>query len=319
MKKSDLRAKLFIPYKFIKKIIGSPLHLPYTCEGQKASNLIKNKLLCDEPCMICRYGNCELNAIIAYLNIYERKNIAARIFNYFLEDQPIYFTTKTKNMMFNNAGFFPATKEYISEFAKIMIESTRYIDIFATWKPGELRLSKYFPENMQIIPLCDLEPYFHDQPWTKALEGRKVLIIHPFADSIHKQYPKHNNLFRNQNMLPDFDLKVLKAVQSSAGEKTKFKTWFDALNDMCNKIDNIDFDIAIIGAGAYGFPLAAHIKRIGKKAVHLAGATQILFGIKGNRWDRWERYRNLYNEHWIRPSEEEKPKNSNIVENSTYW
>lgn len=49
---------------------------------------------------------------------------------------------------------------------------------------------------------------------------------------------------------------------------------------MKDEIDKRDYDIALIGCGAYGFPLAAHIKRSGKKAVHLGGALQLLFGIK---------------------------------------
>ena len=51
------------------------------------------------------------------------------------------------------------------------------------------------------------------------------------------------------------------------------------------QIDKEDFDICLIGAGAYGFPLAAYVKRKGKKAVHLGGALQLLFGIKGSRWE----------------------------------
>ena len=46
----------------------------------------------------------------------------------------------------------------------------------------------------------------------------------------------------------------------------------------------IDFDTAIIGCGAYGFPLAAKLKAAGKQAFHMGGATQLLFGIKGSRW-----------------------------------
>ncbi|WP_274095727.1 hypothetical protein [Riemerella anatipestifer] len=41
-------------------------------------------------------------------------------------------------------------------------------------------------------------------------------------------------------------------------------TWFDALEDMKNKIDLVDFDVAIIGCGAYGLPLASYIKNKGK-------------------------------------------------------
>ena len=42
-----------------------------------------------------------------------------------------------------------------------------------------------------------------------------------------------------------------------------------------------DFDVALIGCGAYGFPLAAKLKTAGKQAIHLGGVLQALFGIKG--------------------------------------
>ena len=35
--------------------------------------------------------------------------------------------------------------------------------------------------------------------------------------------------------------------------------------------------------------LAAHVKRLGKRAVHLRGATQILFSIKGKHWEAHDR------------------------------
>ena len=80
----------------------------------------------------------------------------------------------------------------------------------------------------------------------------------------------------------------------------------------------MDFDIAIIGCGAYGFHLAAHVKRIGKKAVHLGGATQALFGIIGKRWEN-NKVSFYINENWIRPLLEEIPENANTVEGGCYW
>jgi cation diffusion facilitator CzcD-associated flavoprotein CzcO len=92
---------------------------------------------------------------------------------------------------------------------------------------------------------------------------------------------------------------------------------------MKRKIDQSDYDICIIGAGAYGFPLAAHVKRMGKKAIHLGGVTQLLFGIKGRRWvDNpilFYPYINLYNEHWTYPSLEDKPTGAGKVEDACYW
>jgi threonine dehydrogenase-like Zn-dependent dehydrogenase len=38
---------------------------------------------------------------------------------------------------------------------------------------------------------------------------------------------------------------------------------------MIDEIGKIDFDVAILGCGAYGLPLAAAIKGMGKQAIHL--------------------------------------------------
>ena len=100
-----------------------------------------------------------------------------------------------------------------------------------------------------------------------------------------------------------------------------YKDWFEALEDMKSKINNIDFDIAIIVAGAYGIFLADYCKNLCKKAVHVGGATQILFGIAGKRWDlEYPVIRdNYYNEYWTRPSENERPKGASKVEGGCYW
>jgi hypothetical protein len=135
--------------------------------------------------------------------------------------------------------------------------------------------------------------------------GRTVLVIHPFEASIRKQYEKRASLFDDQRMLPEFTLRTLKAVQSLGEDTMGFKTWFEALDWMCTRTREITFDVALIGAGAYGLPLAAYVKGLGRKAVHLGGATQIMFGIRGRRWDEWTIFQNLYNEHWARPLAEE--------------
>ena len=124
--------------------------------------------------------------------------------------------------------------------------------------------------------------------------------------------------------MPEFELKTIRAVQTITGEPSEFKDWFEALEAMKKQIDEIDFDICLIGAGAYGFPLAAHVKRIGRKSIHMGGSLQLLFGIRGNRWDNEKvvgkvNYQDLFNEHWVRPLEEETPAKKNNVEGGCYW
>jgi hypothetical protein len=115
-----------------------------------------------------------------------------------------------------------------------------------------------------------------------------VLVVHPFTESIKNSIlEKRQLLFDDQTVLPEFELKTVKAVQSIARSKVGFKDWFDAYNYMCDEIAKNDFEIAIIGAGAYGLPLASFVKRLGRQAIHMGRVTQILFGIKGMRWKRW--------------------------------
>jgi hypothetical protein len=118
--------------------------------------------------------------------------------------------------------------------------------------------------------------------------------------------------------LPDFELRTLKAVQTAAGEiDPRFNTWFDALAYMKSEMDKIDYDVAIIGCGAYGFLLAQYAKQRGKIGLHIGGGTQVVFGIMGKRWENTSKH--AVNEYWVRPSREETPKNANGVENGCYW
>jgi hypothetical protein len=44
------------------------------------------------------------------------------------------------------------------------------------------------PNRPLLAPFESLEPYFHPQPWSSALTGRRVLEVHPFARSIASQF-----------------------------------------------------------------------------------------------------------------------------------
>jgi hypothetical protein len=136
-----------------------------------------------------------------------------------------------------------------------------------SWLAHE-RLFEEVLQNSAKIHFELLNPFFSKIPWTKALEGKKVLVVHPFATTIEKQYIKRELLFKD-NLLPEFELQTIKAVQSIAGSPTQFTDWFVALDYIKTEIDKHDYDICLIGCGAYGFPLAAHVKRTGKKALYV--------------------------------------------------
>lgn len=287
-------------------------------DGTVVQDYIRNLLSSEQPCMIARFGSVELQAVVDYLNPPTLKN-AIR----FVKGKvPVWgYSPSTIRTMHINAGFFPATKPMLGRFGQLMVECMSVVDILGSWRPEESAVMPYMPQAVRV-PLYTLEPYYFDNPWTPAMEGKKVLVIHPFEDTIRKQHDKgrYEHLFADNRLTPNYELQTIKAVQSIAGNKPdEFDDWFQALDWMKSEIDKREFDIAIIGCGAYGFPLAAHVKQIGKKAVHLGGAVQNLFGIRSNASEKNKNLARLINDCWVRPSQSETPKGIEKVENSRYW
>lgn len=294
IKKAIKDFKFKIDYRNIKILTES--------EGNLEISKMLNQ---DGAKMIARCGATEMRCISEYLNPkFDGK-----------------FSSRIKREISDLSGVFPANDEVLSEFCNEYIKAVLEADILALWGVGaESKVIKQNHGKSIFVPLRSLEPYYFEKPWSKILENRKVLVIHPFKDSIITQYSKRENLFNNRDILPKFEkIECIRAVQTIAGSGSEFKSWFEALEYMKTEISKIDFDIAIIGAGAYSLPLAAYVKSIGKKSIQLSGATQILFGIKGKRWDKHEVISNLYNDYWIRPSDKETPNNSNVVEGGSYW
>lgn len=302
--------------------------LPQPCPLNKEmspdiiSNHIREKLLSPEPCMLSRFGAVEIGCVVNYLGIYHQKR---KIIKYIKgEAFPWWWEEETMYPMRNNAGFFSATPELLKRFSEMMIEDMPLIDILASWRFEE----KYFSKELQNAYKIDFEPYnpfWSDVPWTAALENKKVLVVHPFAETIQKQYLRKELIHKDPRVLPTFDLQTIKAIQTIGNQgDNRFETWFDALEFMKSEIDKKDYDICLLGCGAYGFPLAAHIKRSGKKAVHLGGSLQLLFGIRGARWENNNynatyNYSKLMNEYWVKPSKTETPFKAQQVEEGCYW
>lgn len=289
--------------------------LKFDKSGQDASDYIKALLISENPVMICRFGSTELTAIVNC-----KYNISfSNAFKYVTKQiDTIGYANNTAAHMYQLSGFFPSTKKNLNRFSKDMINLMPMVDILGSWRLEEMLFDTEL-SNAIKVPLDNLEPYIHQNPWSEILKNKKVLVIHPFEESIVEQYQRHDLLFDDQRVLPEFELITIKAVQSLGNEPSGFESWFDALDYMKSEIDKQDFDIAIIGCGAYGFPLAAYVKSIGKKAVHLGGATQMLFGIKSKAWEEQPQFHRFINEYWVRPKENERPANFKKVESGRYW
>lgn len=298
---------------------------PCETNKEKIQQIVYDKIMSGKPLMIARFGSieCDVCENVRYTFYKKRSNWKFICW----KGQPNFINPYVVPLFSKNAGFFPSDDiEALKRFYHLMVECMSQVDVLNSWCYNEAD----FKDELKNAIKVDRErmtPLLTKQPWTRALKGKKVLVIHPFADTIIKQYSRRKKIFPNDiDILPEFDLKVMKAIQTAGGAQSKFKDWFEALEYMKNEMDSYDYDICLIGCGAYGFPLAAHAKRNGKQAIHLGGVLQLLFGIKGKRWETVNEYldeypytKTYYNEFWVRPSADETPVNAMGVEGSCYW
>lgn len=316
--------------KVYRQVVRPTFALP-ECEydRNRANEILLNILQAEKPCMISRFGTGEIGIVSNYLQVHASNAFLTKCYQYVVDDcgLPIWDKLFFRSMR-NNAGIFPESIETLERFSERYLQDTPLIDILGSFNYTE----RFMPLRNDVVNVhleC-LYPFWAEKPWTLALRGKKVLVVHPFTETIKAQYSCRAKLFDNPELLPDFELKTLKAVQSNAGAEVPYKDWFEALEWMEDEMARINFDICVLGCGAYGLPLAATAKRMGKKAIHMGGGSQLLFGIKGKRWDNdgyhWKtlhklytNYSSLYNDYWVRPSQAETPKSAQNVEGACYW
>ena len=306
--------------------VGNPW--PKADEWESTNALLTNLFESEEPCFVGRIGTVECTVLVNYLTVHSKEPLWRKYLNYITDNtrMPFWETGKPFVELQNNAGFFNKKGVSIADvekFAETYLKEIPTMDVCGRFSYPEKFLP--FNKDCKMVQLESLYPFFSEKPWMKIFEGKKVLVVHPFKETILSQYHVHRKqLFRNPDTLPDFQLDVIQAVQTLAGENCRFANWFEALDYMKGEVDKRDFDLLIVGCGAYGLPLASFAKSLKKKAIHLGGGTQLLFGIKGKRWEgRYHgddtRFADLFNEYWVYPSENEKPKNAVKVEGGCYW
>jgi hypothetical protein len=220
-----------------------------------------------------------------------------------------------------NAGVYPPEPPIFSRFCKTYAQALTSLDVLAVWfNFGEYAARRRFAPQASLTELDALEPYYNDRPWSQHLAGKRVLVVSPFASTIEAQYQRRQEIWRAKpEVLPDFQLRMVRVPLSSYLVSPPYPDWFAALEAMRQQMAAAPFDAAIVGAGAWSLPLVAYAKSLGAWAIHLGGVTQILFGIRGRRWEKNERIMAFCNEAWVRPSASERPGNLAAIEGGCYW
>ncbi len=297
--------------------VPSSLRMRLFHKGKRTDRFIKEKditmeksdaLLCSyidsgKPFCAIRFGAVELSC----LNNHEKIELGFKK----------SYKGSVQYSMKNNAGYFPVDQPSLQRYGDVLLPLLKGTDILGI---SGVHMEEYFKIHYCMeakIALYEaMEPL--QGSWSSHLKGKKVLVISPFEEDILSQYSKRESLFpKDSNILPEFTLLTIAAPLTCADAKPESTDFFAELEKMEKAMERLDFDIALIGAGAYGSFLALKAKSLGKQAIQTGGATMTLFGIMGRRWETRPHVAQYKNSSWIRPSK--KPEGYSKIEKGAYW
>lgn len=310
-------AKRYTPWDWVKSLKVKK-SINYTEADRFIFSLISSK----KSGLVGRLGGTEGRFLGEYLKLKRLEKIGIPI------ALAAKFSSRWKRRraeVFLQAGFYSGDWQEVDEFSSEYLEALELTDILGAWGVAFTWVEgiNLDTKSTQVIPVGFtapwVEPYVTEQkPWALALEGKKVLVVSGFAESIASQHKRISKVFENVEY-PSFELQVLRAPIVAGARDLSGKSWFELLGEMRKSISDLDFDVALIAAGAFSYPLAAHVKKIGKIGIHCGGGLQLFFGVMGNRWNNSPEVLKYVNENWVRPSKSETPLSADQIENACYW
>jgi len=296
--KEDL---IFKPGYFNREVLGK----------KQLSTLIREKL---DTCaqgkafFLCRPGNTECAILGQYLEKccgYRKR-----------------YGDTWRGWLLKTSGFFSDDEDDtdIDRYSKMMLDAMSLIDIFMVWHPIYMDVVANYLAPQAVLSVNEILDYDTNRTsWVSGLADKKVLVVSSFSESIKYQYERRDELAKYPGaLLPKFELKTYQMLQTQCNQRCGFNSWFDAYSKVESDVLAIDFDVAIVGAGAYALPLCAAIKRSGRSAIEACSHTPTLFGVVCKRYVEDGTLARCGTKSWIRPMED-PPEYAKEIEDGCYW
>ena len=298
-----------------KKILDKTLAL--------GDDIIAKAIDSGEPKLIGRLGGTEARVLECYLDVFKGKSW----FDPFATIFSLVTFTKRLRQLNSLSGVYPIKRKILRYFITQQFKGLKAIDVLGCWGSTFTWVEKYGFKSAgnKIVSHHSVAPWVEKfptnsrsfQPWANSLNGKKILVISGFSKSFESQFKRIERVFP-VDLYPKFSAQFIKSPISMGGLNDG-KTWVDHLERMKKEMEQSDFDVALISAGAYALPLAHHAKKLGKIGITCGGELQLFFGVIGKRWEHMEKVTKYRNEFWIRPSEDERPANWREIEDGCYW
>jgi hypothetical protein len=200
------------------------------------------------------------------------------------------------------------------EITQFFVHEGLVMNLLNTFKDDFIK--KYNISNLKILNGTEFQDRINDI--FAMMNNKKVLVISSF-DGLVKSQVESGNLKKIYENYPN--IKKLETIKFPYcfHNNGPHQDYFETLNVVFEEIKQIDFDIAILGCGAYGHMLCHKIdKELKKDAIYVGGSIQTLFGIISSR--EKEHGKIKYNDYWISEIPlEYRPPNYKLIENGCYW
>ncbi len=159
--------------------------------------------------------------------------------------------------------------------------------------------------------------------WLELLRGRRVLIVCPFAEFLRTRaqadtYEAAWSSVGKRWFEPEAVSSLELPYGFDPATQARYGSALELLDEVAAAIDELDFEVVLIGAGGLGIPLATRVKEAGRAGLSLGGHLQVIFGVHGERWLRQPEWRDgIINDAWARLPDRYRPDLAWTAED--YW
>lgn len=182
------------------------------------------------------------------------------------------------------------------------------------------KFHNYYNLNKVVI-LNNTKSIANIAPTFKLICDKKVLVISSFSDLIKQQY-ESGNVYKLGIDFPRINSLDYVTTPYCFLNQGPHQNYFETLESIFKEIQTKDFDIALLGCGAYGHMLTHKIhSELKKDAIYIGGPITNFFGILSTRELNHGMGKDIVlNEYWITTIPESfRPPNYKYIENGCYW
>ncbi|NJN81553.1 MAG: hypothetical protein HC802_04225 [Caldilineaceae bacterium] len=231
------------------------------------------------------------------------------------------------------SGLFPVERAFYARFTEAYVEhllNLNCLGLFFDLPDHEMRIIHHFKPPAALVYFGDQEPdrsspADDSRCYLPLFANKRLLLVSPYASFLRDR--------ANEATFTRVWAKTGKgwfwpasvdALEFPYGyeqaTQAKYGTALDLFDEIVERMSRLRFDIALIGAGGLGIPLASAAKKMGKVGLSLGGHLQTIFGVNGKRWRHrkcWQR--RYFNEWWVDLPASYRPSTKQVSDGGAYW